>query len=64
MYDAHGEELEQERSDEEFMALYERFPQFEEPEEAFIEGEEDFTGRVARYADEHLDEFVRVVPGE
>ena len=64
VYDAHGEELEQERSDEEFMALYERFPQFEEPEEAFIEGEEDFTGRVARYADEHLDEFVRVVPGE
>lgn len=61
VYDAHHEELEREMSDEEFMALYEKFPQFEAPEEEFIEGEEDFTARVAAYADEHLEEFVRVV---
>lgn len=62
VYEAHRAELERERSDEEFMALYEQFPQFEAPEEEFIEGEEDFTARVAAYAEGHLDEFVRVVP--
>lgn len=61
VYDAHHEELERDRSDEEFMALYEQYPEFEEPEEAFIEEEENFTGRVAAYADAHLSDFVSVV---
>lgn len=62
VYDAHREELEKERTDEEFMALYEQYEEFEEPEGQFIEDEVDFTQRVAEYADGHLDELICILP--
>lgn len=64
VYDAHREELERKRTDEEFMAMYEEFDAFDPMEDKFIEHEEEWTETVARYVDEHLERFVRVVPGD
>ncbi|MBR1416159.1 MAG: DMP19 family protein [Prevotella sp.] len=55
------EELERDCTDEEFMALYERFPQFDDYDDWFIENEEELVEHIARYVDEHLDNFAKVV---
>lgn len=62
IYDAHRADLERERTDEEFMAMYENYEAFDELEEEFIENEELFTATVAAYVDEHLDNFCQVEP--
>lgn len=61
IYDKNKEELEKERSDEAFMALFEQFPQFDELDDSFVEHEEEWTSKIAHYVDEHLDHFVSVV---
>ena len=53
--------IEKERSDEDFMALFEQFPQFDEFDDSFVENEEEWTAMIAHYVDEHLDNFVHVV---
>lgn len=60
-YNRNREALECELTDEEFMALYENFPEFDEFDEEFVSHEEAWTGMVAHYLDEHLDEFVEIV---
>ncbi len=64
IYDAHKEELTREKSDEEFMATYERFEEFDKLEEEFMEMEELVTARLAAYVDEHIGEFGEVVAEE
>ncbi len=61
MYDEHREDLERERSDDEFMAMYEQYEAFDELEEEFLEKEEEFTALVAGYVDEHLELFAKIV---
>lgn len=61
IYDAHREDLERERTDEEFMAMYEQYEAFDDLEDEFLEKEEDFTLRVATYVDEHLNLFASVI---
>ena len=58
LYYACHEELEKECSDEEFMALFEQFPQFDEFDDTFVENEEEWTSAIAYYVDEHLEQFV------
>lgn len=60
-YNRNREALECELTDEEFMALYEKFPEFDEFDDEFVSHEEAWTGMVAHYLDEHLDEFVEIV---
>lgn len=60
-YNRNREALECELTDEEFMALYENFPEFDEFDDEFVSHEEAWTGMVAHYLDEHLDEFVEIV---
>ena len=57
VYDEHKADLTRERSDEEFMAMYELYPQFDDPEDYFIENEEEITATIAYYVDEHIEEF-------
>ena len=47
--------------EDEFMAMYERYEEFDDLEEQFMDMEEEVTGMVAHYVDEHLDEFAEVV---
>lgn len=61
IYDANRADLERERTDEEFMAMYEPYEAFDELEEEFGEMEEEVTALIARYVDEHIDLFATVV---
>ena len=51
------EEIEKECSDDEFMALFERFPVFDDYDDDFVENEEQWTSMVACYIDEHIEDF-------
>lgn len=55
------EALERDCTDEEFMALFEQFPQFDDYDDLFIENEERWNTQIANYVDEHLDLFVKIV---
>jgi len=57
IYDAHREELERETSEEEFMAMYADFEQFDELEEKFFYIEEEETLLIAQYVDDHMEDF-------
>ena len=67
IYDAHTlwlkhrEKIEKEMSDEEFMALFEQFPDFEDLDDKFIENEEVWTEDIAHYIDDHLEKFAKIV---
>lgn len=54
------EELERDCTDDEFMALYERFPQFDDYDDWFIENEEELTEQIAHYVDENIEKFAKV----
>ncbi len=60
IYDEHRQDLERERTDDEFMAMYEQYEQFDPLEEDFLDAEEEATEAVARYVDQHLAEFAEV----
>ena len=60
IYDAHREDLEKERTEEEFMAMYEQYEAFDDLEEQYMEEEEQITAQIAMYVDEHLDSFAEV----
>ena len=66
IYDAHTlwlkhrEEIEKELSDEEFMALFEQFPDFETMDDMFIENEEAWTEDIAHYVDDHIENCARI----
>ena len=57
IYEANKEDLERERTDEEFMAMYEQYEAFDDLEDRFLENEEEWTAQVAHYVDEHLELF-------
>ncbi len=54
----HREEIERDCTDEEFMALFERFPQFDDYDDWFVENEEELMQQVAQYIDENIEKFV------
>jgi hypothetical protein len=67
VYDAHTlwlkhrEKIEKEMSDEEFMVLFEQFPDFKDLDDRFIENEEVWTEDIAHYIDDHLEKFAKIV---
>ena len=61
LYIKYKEEIEPDCSDEEFMALFERYPDFDEMDDEFVENEEQWTRDIAYYIDEHIDRFCKVV---
>jgi len=61
IYDAHREDLERERTDEEFMAMYEKYEAFDDLEDEFLEKEEEYTTVVAGYVDEHIEKFATII---
>lgn len=63
IYDERKEELTHERTDEEFMAMFEEYPEFDDLGDKFIEEEEMIVAQVAVYIDEHLDNFVEIIKG-
>ena len=61
VYDVHKADLTKERSDEDFMALFEQYPEFDDLDDEFVEEEENITSAVAYYVDEHMTDFVEIV---
>ena len=59
LYAKHHEEIEKECTDDEFMALFEQFPDFDEYDDDFVENEEKWTSEVAHYVDDNIDSFAR-----
>ena len=58
LYKEYGAKIQRECSDDEFMAMFEQFPEFDDYDDEFVENEENWTEAVARYVDEHIEEFV------
>ena len=61
LYKINHEEIERDLTDEEFMALYEKFPEFDDFDDEFVENEEEWTSKVAFYIDDHIDNFCEIV---
>jgi len=53
-------EIERDCTQEEFDALYEKFPEFDDYDDFFVEHEEEFTTEIAHYVDNHLYEFCKI----
>ena len=60
LFEQYAGELTQEVDDDAFMALYERFPEFDELDDAFVEHEDEYVEAVARYVDGNLPAFITV----
>ena len=60
LFEQYGDALTQPCTDEEFMALYEQYPAFDDLDDTFIENEEDITAAIAHYIDDHLDRFAEI----
>ncbi len=60
-YNIYHEEIEADCTQEEFDALYEKFPQFDDFDDTFVENEERFTSAVAHYVDNHIENFATIV---
>ena len=61
LYAKHHEEIEKECTDDEFMALFEQFPDFDEYDDDFVENEEKWTSEIAHYVDDNIDSFAKIV---
>ncbi|MBQ7471491.1 MAG: DMP19 family protein [Prevotella sp.] len=61
LYGATHEQLEQDCLEEEFMALFEKFPQYDELDDEFVENEEEWTSLMAHYVDEHIENFATII---
>lgn len=60
LYFKYKNEIERECTDDEFMAMFEQYPEFDDLDDLFVENEESWTGMVACYVDEHIERFVTV----
>lgn len=66
IYDAHTlwlkyrNEIESEKNDEEFMAMFEQYPEFEDLDDQFIENEEEWVSDIAHYVDDNIEKFATI----
>ena len=66
IYDAHTlwlkyrNEIESEKNDDEFMAMFEQYPEFEDLDDQFIENEEEWVSDIAHYVDDNIEKFATI----
>ena len=60
LYVKYGEQIERDCTDDEFMALFEQFPEFDDLDDTFVEEEENWTADIAHYIDENIERFANV----
>lgn len=53
-------DIERDCTDDEFMALYERMPEFDDYDDFFVSNEEEWTRAVATYIDNHIGNFAEI----
>ena len=54
------EDIEKDCTEDEFMALFEKFPEFDDLDDKFVESEEAWMDDIAHYIDDNLDRFAIV----
>ena len=59
-YDKYHSQIEKEMSDDDFMALYEQMPEFDDADDDFIVNEEQWTKMIAAYIDDHINNFATI----
>lgn len=59
-YDKYHSQIEKEMSDDDFMALYEQMPEFDDADDDFIVNEEQWTKIIAAYIDDHINNFATI----
>ena len=64
LFRKYGREIQMERTDEEFMAMFEKYPEFDELDDKFIENEERWVAEIAAYIDEHINDFAQITEEE
>jgi hypothetical protein len=57
LYIKYGEQIERDCTDDEFMALFEQYPEFDDLDDTFVEEEEKWTADIAHYIDENIERF-------
>ena len=60
LYTKYHEAIERDCDDDEFMAMFEQYPEFDDMDDEFVEHEETWTEQIARYVDEHIERFAIV----
>jgi len=60
LYAQYHEAIEADCTDDEFMALFEQYPEFDDLDDEFVEQEEAWTEQIARYIDEHIEKFATI----
>ncbi len=61
LYAQYGAEIEKDCTDEEFMALFEQYSDFDDFDDQFIEEEEKWTSEIAHYIDDNIEKFATIV---
>lgn len=61
LYVKYGEEIQRDCTDEEFMAMFERYPEFDDLDDEFVEHEEEWTAQIADYIDNHIEHFAVIM---
>ena len=60
LYFKYKDKLEKDCSDEEFMALYEKFEKYDEYDDEYVERETEYTEAVDSYIEANIDEFLTI----
>ena len=60
IYDENKADLQKDCTDDEFMAMYEQYEDFDDLEDRFMEMEEEITATIASYVDEHISDFADI----
>ena len=60
LYTKHGSAIERDCTDEEFMALFEQYSDFDNLDDDFVEHEEEWTAQIAEYIDQHIENFATI----
>lgn len=60
LYNKYGSIIEKDCTDEEFMALFEQYPEFDDFDDEYVEQEEQWTSAIAHYIDEHIERFAKI----
>ena len=60
LYLKHHEAIEKDCTEDEFMALFEQFPEFDDLDDTFVENEESWMEQIAEYIDQHIEKFAHI----
>ena len=60
LYKKYRNEIEKDCTDDEFMAMFEKYPEFDKYDDIFVENEEEWTAMVAHYIDDNIGLFAEI----